>query len=244
MREIGDLSLSHLSAGIQQGRITPTEAVEGYLSRIARLDETLNSFLTLTPDLAQRAARESEGRMRSGRPLGPLDGVPVAIKDLLDLEGIPTTNGMEFLRNRVASSDAEVTRRLKAAGAVLLGKLNMHEGALGASNDNPHFGKCHNPWKPGHSPGGSSGGSGSAVAAGLCAGALGTDNMGSIRIPAAFCGLAGLKPSNGLVSTRGMMPLSRSTGCIGPLARGVAEVTSSRYPSAGASCPERYSPTW
>ena len=102
MREIGDLSLSHLSAGIQQGRITPTEAVEGYLSRIARLDGTLNSFLTLTPDLAQRAATESEGRMRSGRPLGPLDGVSVAIKDLLDLEGVP-------------------------AGAVLLGKLNMHE---------------------------------------------------------------------------------------------------------------------
>ena len=148
----------------------------------------------------------------------------MALKDLLDVAGVVTTNGMESLRGHVAAADAAVTERLKAAGAVLLGKLNMHEAAMGATNDNPHFGRCLNPWDHAHSPGGSSGGSGAAVAAGLCAGALGTDNMGSVRIPAAFCGVAGLKPSNGLVSTRGMHQLSWSTATIGPLCRGVGGV--------------------
>ncbi len=224
MSEIGDLSLAGLAGAIRQGGISPEEAVEAYLLRIDRLNPALNCFLTVTADLARQSAADSQRRIRSGNPLGPLEGVPVAIKDLLDLEGIPTTNGMEVFRNHVAPCDAETTRRLKAAGAVILGKLNMHEGAMGATNDNPHYGKCHNPWRPGYTPGGSSGGSGAAVGAGLCAGALGTDNMGSIRIPAAFCGVAGLKPSNGLVSTQGMAPLSWSTGCIGPLSRGVEGV--------------------
>ena len=194
--------------------------MEAYLARIEALNGALNAYIEVTAEPARAAARDSE-RRRNGAELGPLDGVPLALKDLIDLAGVATTNGMEVLRHALAAEDAEVTRRLKAAGAVLLGKLNMHEGALGMTTDNIHFGKCRNPWDTAATPGGSSGGSGAAVAAGLAAGALGSDNMGSIRIPSSFCGIAGLKPSNGLVGTRGMVELSWSTGAVGPMARGV-----------------------
>jgi aspartyl-tRNA(Asn)/glutamyl-tRNA(Gln) amidotransferase subunit A len=220
MNEICDLPLDLLSRLLRCGEVSASEAVEAFLARIEARDGVLNAFIEVTADQARAAARESD-RRRNGAELGPLDGVPLALKDLIDLAGVATTNGMGALRHSVAAEDAEVTRRLKAAGAVLLGKLNMHEGALGMTTDNIHFGKCRNPWDTAATPGGSSGGSGAAVAAGLAAGALGSDNMGSIRIPAAFCGIAGLKPSNGLVSTRGMVELSWSTGAVGPMARGV-----------------------
>ncbi len=220
MNEICDLPLDRLARLLRRGEASPSEAVEAYLDRIEALDGALNAFIEVTAEQARAAARDSE-RRRNGAELGPLDGVPLALKDLIDVAGVATTNGMEILRHAIAVEDAEVTRRLKAAGAVLLGKLNMHEGALGMTTDNIHFGKCRNPWHTAATPGGSSGGSGAAVAAGLAAGALGSDNMGSIRIPASFCGIAGLKPSNGLVSTRGMVELSWSTGAVGPMARGV-----------------------
>ena len=220
MNEICDLPLDRLARFLRRGEVSPSEAVEAYLARIDALDGTMNAYIEVTADRARAAARDSE-RRRNGAALGPLDGVPLALKDLIDVAGIATTNGMGALRHAVAAKDAEVTRRLKAAGAVLLGKLNMHEGALGMTTDNIHFGKCRNPWNPAATPGGSSGGSGAAVAAGLAAGALGSDNMGSIRIPSSFCGIAGLKPSNGLVGTRGMVELSWSTGAVGPMARGV-----------------------
>jgi aspartyl-tRNA(Asn)/glutamyl-tRNA(Gln) amidotransferase subunit A len=220
MNGICDLPLDRLSRFLRRGELSPSEVVEAYLARIEALDGTLNAYIEVIADRARAAARESE-RRRNGAELGPLDGVPLALKDLIDLAGVATTNGMGALRHALAAEDAEVTRRLKAAGAVLLGKLNMHEGALGMTTDNIHFGRCRNPWNTEAVPGGSSGGSGAAVAAGLAAGALGSDNMGSIRIPSSFCGIAGLKPSNGLVSTRGMVELSWSTGTVGPMARGV-----------------------
>jgi len=220
MNEICDLPLDRLSRLLRRGALSPSEAVEAYLARIEALDGVLNAFIEVTADQARAAARESD-RRRNGAELGPLDGVPLALKDLIDVSGVATTNGMGALRHAVAAEDAEVTRRLKAAGAVLLGKLNMHEGALGMTTDNIHFGKCRNPWNTAATPGGSSGGPGAAVAAGLAAGALGSDNMGSIRIPSSFCGIAGLKPSHGLVGTRGVVELSWSTGAVGPMARGV-----------------------
>ena len=220
MNEICNLPLDRLSRLLRRGALSPSEVVEAYLARIEALDGVLNAFIEVAADQARAAARDSE-RRRNDAELGPLDGVPLALKDLIDVAGVATTNGMGALRHAVAAEDAEVTRRLKAAGAVLLGKLNMHEGALGMTTDNTHFGKCRNPWDTAATPGGSSGGSGAAVAAGLAAGALGSDNMGSIRIPAAFCGIAGLKPSFGLVGTRGMVELSWSTGAVGPMARGV-----------------------
>ncbi len=220
MDEICDLPLDRLSRLLRRGELSPSEVVEAYLARIDALDGTLNAYIEVMADRARAAARDSE-RRRNGAELGPLDGVPLALKDLIDLAGVATTNGMEILRHAVAAEDAEVTRRLKAAGAVLLGKLNMHEGALGMTTDNVHFGRCRNPWNTEAVPGGSSGGSGAAVAAGLAAGALGSDNMGSIRIPSAFCGIAGLKPSNALISTRGVVELSWSTGAVGPMTRGI-----------------------
>jgi aspartyl-tRNA(Asn)/glutamyl-tRNA(Gln) amidotransferase subunit A len=221
MNDIPDLPLDQLSRLIRDRALGPHDVVEAYLGRIEEMNGRLNAYISVTVDRARAQAAESERRHRNGTTLGPLDGVPIALKDLIDVAGIATSNGMAARRDAIAETDAEVVRRLKAAGAVLLGKLNMHEGAMGATNDNIHFGPCHNPWMLGRTPGGSSGGSGAAVAGGLAAGALGSDNMGSIRIPSAFCGIAGLKPTNDLVSTRGMVEFSWTTGAVGPMTRGV-----------------------
>ena len=221
MSDIPDLPLHRLCSLIRDRALGPQEVVEAYLDRIEGVNGVLNAYITVTADQARAQAAESERRYRDGTTLGPLDGVPIALKDLIDVAGIATSNGMAARRNTIAETDAEVVRRVKAAGAVLLGKLNMHEGALGATNDNIHFGRCHNPWAVGRTPGGSSGGSGAAVAGGLAAGAIGSDNMGSIRIPSSFCGIAGLKPTNDLVSTRGTVELSWTTGTVGPMTRGV-----------------------
>lgn len=148
----------------------------------------------------------------------------MALKDNIDVAGVPTTNGLGPRPGAVPDRDAEVVRRLRRAGAVILGKLNMHEAAFGATTDNPHHGRTHNPWRVGYTPGGSSGGTGAAVAARLCAAGLGTDTMGSIRLPAAFCGVAGLKATYGLVSMRGVAPLSWRLDHVGPLCRSVADV--------------------
>ena len=224
MIDLGSAALADVSQSLQAREVSAAELVRAYLARIEALEPRINSYITVLGEQALAAAAESDRRLAGGEARGPLEGVPLAVKDLLDVVGAPTSNGIGAWRERMARSDAEVVRRLKAAGAVILGKLNMHECALGGTNDNPHFGKCRNPWQPDYVPGGSSGGSGASVAAGLCAGSLGTDNMGSVRIPAAFCGVAGLKPSNGLVSTRGMHQLSWSTATIGPLCRGVQGV--------------------
>jgi aspartyl-tRNA(Asn)/glutamyl-tRNA(Gln) amidotransferase subunit A len=209
---------------IDQGALDPVALTRRYLERAETVGKPLNSVVTLCRETALAAAEASAARARARRRLGPLDGIAVALKDNIDLAGVPTSNGFGgALPWRVPTEDAEVVRRLRAAGAVILGKLNMHEGALGATNDNPHLGRATNPHRAGFTPGGSSGGSGIAVAAYLCAAALGTDTGGSVRLPASYCGVVGLKPSYGLVSTRGVVPLSYTLDHVGPLARSVAD---------------------
>lgn len=206
------------------GRVTAAALAEAQLEQIARAQPTLNAFITVDHERTLAAARESDARRRSGKP-GPLEGLPMAVKDNLDAAGWRTTAGMATRRERLpATEDAAAVARLRAAGAVILGKLSLHEAALGADNDNPHFGACHNPHRQGWTPGGSSGGSGAAVAAQLCAAALGTDSMGSVRIPSSYCGVFGLKPSFGLVSPRGAVTVSRRLDHVGPLARSARDL--------------------
>ena len=183
----------------------------------------MNAFITVTAESALREAREAEAEVQRGRWRGPLHGIPIGLKDLFDTAGVPTTAGSALFKDRVPTQDAEVVRRLKAAGAVLLGKQNMHEFAYGATSVTSHFGPVHNPWDLDYMAGGSSGGSAAAVAGEMCYGALGSDTGGSIRGPAACCGLVGLKPTYGLVSTRGVIPLSWSRDHAGPLTRTVRD---------------------
>jgi len=210
------MGVADLSAALNAGESSAAEALRRCLQRIERFDPQLGCFLHLAKS-AEAEAEASDARRAQGRALGPLDGVPVALKDNIHAAGQPTTNGMGALRGRVAPGDAECVRRLRAAGAVIVGKLNMEEGALGATNDNQAYGRCHNPHRPGFTPGGSSGGSGAAVAAGLCAAALGTDTLGSVRIPASYCGVTGFKPSHGWISCEGVIPLCAELDHVGPL---------------------------
>lgn len=219
-----DLGVTGLVRAYTQAELTAEEATLACLERIADRDDHLRAFITVSADSAIHAARASDGRRDAGRALGPLDGVPIALKDNIDVAGEACTAGLALYRDRIPATDAHVVTLLKAAGAVLLGKLNMHEGALGTTTDNPTYGRCRNPLDTDYSPGGSSGGSGAAVAAGLCAAALGTDTMGSVRIPAAHCGVCGLKPTAGLVGASGLVPLSWSLDSIGPLARSIGDL--------------------
>ncbi len=208
-----------LAAAYATGELDPVSATEAYLARIAREDGKLRSYITVADGVARTAAEKSRRRWLERRPLGPLDGVPIALKDNIDVAGLPCTAGTAAFRNRVPKADAPVVAQLKRQGAVLLGKLNMHEGALGATTDNPVYGRCMNPLRAGYTPGGSSGGSGAAVAARLCAAALGTDTMGSVRVPAAYCGVFGFKPTNGAIRSDGVVPLSFTLDTVGSLAR-------------------------
>jgi len=219
-------SLDLLSAAQQvaAGEVSPVELTATCLERIAARDSEVHAFITVTADEAMRDARASELEIARGESRGPLAGVPIALKDLYDTAGVRTTAGSKFFSSRVPDQDAAVVRNLRDAGAILLGKLNMHEWALGVTNDNPHYGACHNPWALDRITGGSSGGSAAALAAGMCFGALGSDTGGSIRIPAALCGVVGLKPTYGRVSLRGVVPLSWSLDHAGPMARRVSDV--------------------
>ncbi len=201
-----------------------SDLTETCLERIARHDGTLHVFTTLTADAARVAASDADRRRTKGETLGPLDGIPVALKDNIDLAGTPASAGMASRAHIVSTDDAVVTARLRAAGAVILGKVNMHEAALGATNENPLYGRTYNPHRASHTPGGSSGGSGAAVAAGFCLAALGTDTLGSVRVPAAYCGVAGIKGARGLISPRGVVPLSWTFDHVGPLARSTRDL--------------------
>jgi aspartyl-tRNA(Asn)/glutamyl-tRNA(Gln) amidotransferase subunit A len=217
------LPISDLSELIRSRKVSPVEITRAILERIQKLNPMLNAYITVTSDLAMKSAEEAESEIQQKKWRGPLHGVPIALKDLFDTAGVRTTAGSALFKDRVPNQDAEVTRRLKAAGAVLVGKTNMHEFAFGGSSLVTYFGGVHNPWEPGHIAGGSSGGSAAAVAAGLCYGALGSDTAGSIRNPAAYCGIVGLKPTYGLVSTRGVIPLSWSLDHVGPMTRTVTD---------------------
>jgi aspartyl-tRNA(Asn)/glutamyl-tRNA(Gln) amidotransferase subunit A len=221
--DVTRLSLSDVTALLRRKAVSPVELTQTCLARIERLNPVLNTFITVTKEQALRQAQEAETEIRRGAWRGPLHGVPIALKDLFDTAGVRTTAGSGVFKDRVPESDAEVVRRLNAAGAVLLGKLNMHEFAYGGTSVVSYFGPVHNPWKLDYIAGGSSGGSAAAVAAELCFGALGSDTGGSIRQPAAYCGIAGLKPTYGRVSTSGVIPLAWSLDHVGPMCRTVAD---------------------
>jgi len=221
--ELTSLSLKQVSDLIARGEVSPTELTRACLERIERYDPALNAFITVVGEQALDAARQREAELARGASRGPLHGIPIALKDNLDTAGVRTTGASELFVDRVPGEDAEVARRLKEAGAVLLGKLNMHEFAYGGSSDVTHFGTMHNPWALDHATGGSSGGAGVAVAADLCYAALGTDTAGSVRIPAAYCGIVGHKPSYGRVSMRGVMTLSWTLDHVGPMCKTVED---------------------
>jgi aspartyl-tRNA(Asn)/glutamyl-tRNA(Gln) amidotransferase subunit A len=219
------LGVAALAAGLAHGELTSEDATRACLARIAARDAPIRSFIRVLREAALEQARAADARRKAGAGLGPLDGVPIGVKDNIDVAGVPTSGGIALYRDRTAAHDAFMIQRLRAAGAVILGKLNMHEAALGATTANSWFGRCENPHRVGYTPGGSSGGSGAAVAAGFCAGALGTDTLGSVRVPASYCGTAGFKPTFGLVSTRGVLPLSWTLDHVGFLAPCVADLS-------------------
>jgi aspartyl-tRNA(Asn)/glutamyl-tRNA(Gln) amidotransferase subunit A len=209
------VSLARLARGLRAGELSPREAVERYLRRIEALDGELNAYIAVR---AEEALAEADALLRS-RERGPLWGVPVAVKDVVDVAGTATTAASRVLADHVPAADSEVVARLRRAGAVVLGKLNLHEFAYGALTTSTRFGPVRNPWSPDRVCGGSSGGSGAAVAADLAAGTLGTDTAGSIRIPSCYCGVTGLRPSTGRVSNRGVLPVAPSFDAVGPIAR-------------------------
>jgi aspartyl-tRNA(Asn)/glutamyl-tRNA(Gln) amidotransferase subunit A len=221
--ELQLLTLGEAASQIQKKELSPRELTQACAERIQALDPLLNCFITRTVDAALEQARRAETEIQRGGYLGPLHGIPLAVKDLFETAGVRTTAGSRFFADYFPQEDALVIQKLRSAGAVFLGKLNMHEVALGLTTVNPHYGPCHNPWSLERISGGSSGGSAAAVAAGLCLGSLGSDTGGSIRVPASLCGVVGLKPTFGRVSLRGVIPLSWNLDHVGPLARSVRD---------------------
>ena len=217
------LSLTQAAERISSGAVSPVQLLEACLARIDVYDPKLNAFITVPREAALAEARTLEAEQRAGRLRGPLHGIPIALKDNIDTARLRTTAASAVFDERVPEQDAEVTRRLRAAGAIVIGKTNLHEFAMGGTSATSYYGAVRNPWALDRNPGGSSGGSAAAVAAGLCYGALGTDTGGSIRTPASYCGIVGLKPTYGLVSIRGIVPLTLSLDHCGPMTRTVRD---------------------
>jgi len=217
------LTLAEASARIKTGTVTSTQLTEACLARIAIYNPKLNAFITVMREKALAQAKECDAEQKAGRLRGPLHGIPIALKDNIDTAGTRTTAASAVYDERIPTEDAEVVRKLKAAGAVFIGKANLHEFAFGGTSATSYFGAVRNPWSLERNSGGSSGGSAAVVAAELCYGALGTDTGGSIRTPASFCGTVGLKPTYGLVSIRGIIPLVVSLDHCGPLTRTVED---------------------
>ena len=217
------LTISEAAGLLSSGELSPVELVQAHLDRIEETDGRLNSFITVMADAALEAARDAERSISSGSYLGPLHGIPVGLKDLYYTKGVRTTIGSKILRDFIPDTDAAVTERFNRAGAVMMGKLQMHEFAIGPTSINPHDGPAHNPWDTDRVTGGSSGGSGSSVASGQVMAALGSDTGGSVRIPSALCGIVGLKPTFGRVSRYGVYPLSWSLDTVGPMTRTVRD---------------------
>lgn len=216
-------TIRQLSEQIRNRAVSPLELTRDCLSRIENLNRKLNAFITVMADSALADARHAEEEIQRGNYRGPLHGVPIGLKDLLDTAGTRTTAGSAQYKDRIPTEDAEVVRRLRGAGAVILGKQNLHEFAYGGSSLISFYGEVHNPWDPSRIAGGSSGGSAASVAAGLGYAAVGTDTAGSIRLPSAYCGLVGLKPTYGRVTTRGVVPLAWSYDHVGPITRSVGD---------------------
>jgi len=217
------LTIRELSRRIRDRSISPVELTRDCLARIEKLNPTLNAFITVTADSALDQARVAEQEIFRGDYRGPLHGIPIGLKDILDTAGVCTTAASALFKDRIPDEDAEVVRRLRAVGAIILGKQNLHEFAYGGSSMISFFGEVHNPWDVSRVAGGSSGGSAASVAAGLGFAAVGTDTAGSIRLPAACCGVVGLKPTYGRVSARGVVPLSWSYDHIGPITNSVCD---------------------
>jgi aspartyl-tRNA(Asn)/glutamyl-tRNA(Gln) amidotransferase subunit A len=222
--QLHEMSLADVAALMRSKAVSPVEVTEAALERIGKLNPKLNAIWTVTADLARKQARSAEAEIAKGEYRGPLHGVPIGLKDLIYTRGIRTTAGSKILADFVPEYDGTIVEKLYEAGAVLIGKTALHEFAYGITNENPHYGPTRNPWNTERVSGGSSGGSGVAVATGMCYGAIGTDTGGSIRIPASFCGVAGLKPTRGRVSLHGVYPLGYTLDHVGPMARNVVDV--------------------
>jgi aspartyl-tRNA(Asn)/glutamyl-tRNA(Gln) amidotransferase subunit A len=236
---VPEMTLIEAAKALRAGQTSSSELTEEYLKRIEELNPRLNAFLTVTADIAREQALQADRERRSGMDRGPLHGIPIAHKDLFCTAGVRTTSGSKLFEDFVPKFDAAVVERLREAGAVMLGKTSMHEHAYGITCDNPHFGAVHNPWDLDRIPGGSSGGSAVAVAAGLCLMGTGSDTGGSIRVPSSYCGVTGIKPTFGLVSKYGALPLGFSLDHVGPIARTVRDVAVSLAAMAG---PDRRDP--
>jgi aspartyl-tRNA(Asn)/glutamyl-tRNA(Gln) amidotransferase subunit A len=212
-------TIESLSTLLGKKKISPVELTQLFLSRIERLNSKLNAFITVAAESALLEARAAERELTKGKRRGPLHGIPIALKDNIYTRGLRTTMGSLILRDFVPTEDATVVHKLRRAGAIVVGKTNLHEFAYGITSENPHYGAVRNPWNTDRVAGGSSGGSAAAVASGLCAAAIGTDTGGSIRIPSALCGVVGFKPTFGRVSVHGVFPLAPSFDHVGPIAR-------------------------
>lgn len=223
--ELCYLSIREASQLLRRRKVSPVELLNATLERIERLNPELNAFITIAAERALEDARRAQREIARGKNRGPLHGIPLPIKDNIETQGIRTTAGSKILAHFIPDRDADVVSALREAGAVIIGKTNLHEFAYGITNENSHFGAARNPWDNTRVSGGSSGGSAVAIAAGLGFGSVGTDTGGSIRIPSALCGIVGLKPTFGRVSTRGVIPLSVSLDHVGPLGRSVDDVS-------------------
>lgn len=223
MNSLCAISIKEAADLISAHKVKPSELVEAHIERINTTDDKLNSFITVLSESALRSSLIAEKEIMNGNYRGPIHGIPIGLKDLYDTAGTITTVGSKIYRGRLPQEDATVVSRLKEAGAIVVGKLQMHEFALGATSINPHDGPARNPWDTERITGGSSGGSASSVAAGQCMASLGTDTGGSIRIPSALCGIVGLKPTFGRVSRKGVFPLSWTMDTVGPMTRTVED---------------------
>ena len=222
-RDLAGMTLQQAGQLLRSKAVSPVDLTRACLTRIERYNGKLDAFITVTGEQALADARAMEAEQAQGKWRGPLHGIPIALKDNIDTAGVRTTAASGVFKDRVPAEDAEVVRRLKEAGAVMLGKLNLHEFAYGGTSDVSYFGPVHNPWALDHISGGSSGGSAVAAAADLCFGALGTDTLGSIRMPSSYCGVVGFKPTYGRVSLRGIIPLSWSLDHVGPISTTVED---------------------
>src|SRR5436309_11365975 len=218
-----DLTIIEAAAQLERRRLSPVELTEAMLQRIGNVDKQIRAYIAVCDEQARDVAQATERMIRAGYYLGPLHGIPIALKDNVYTRGIRTTAGAKILADFVPDEDATVVLRLKRAGAIIVGKTNMHEFAWGGTTDNPHYGTCRNPWNPERFPAGSSGGSGVAVAARTCLGALGTDTGGSIRLPSSVNGIVGIRPTIGRVSNHNVVPLAWTMDTVSPMTRTVED---------------------